>query len=80
MQMRGSTLVFARTRAEREQSGDPRLSIAERYDSRAVYLEAVRAAAQKLIDARHVLAEDMAAIIERAGLRWDYLLTHKGAL
>ncbi len=75
MQMRGSTLVFARTRAEREKSGDPRLSIAERYASRAVYLDAVRAAAQKLIAARHVLAEDMDAILARAELRWDFLHT-----
>lgn len=74
MQMRGSTLTFARTRAEREKSGDPRLSIAERYSSRAAYLEAVRAAAQKLVAERHVLAHDIDAMVERAGLRWDVLL------
>ena len=73
MQMRGSTLAFARTRAEREAKNDPRPSIAERYASRAAYLDAVRAAAQKLIAERHVLAGDMDAIIERAGLRWDFL-------
>jgi hypothetical protein len=73
MQMMGSTLAFARTRAEREKSGDPRLSIAERYPSRAAYLEHVREAAQKLAAARHVLAEDIEAIIERAGRRWDFL-------
>ena len=73
MQMRGSTLVFARTRADREKSGDPRLSIAERYASRAAYLEAVRAAAQKLVAARHVPTEDVETIVERAALRWDYL-------
>ncbi len=79
MQMRGSTLVFPHTRAAREKNGDPRLSIAERYVSREAYLEAVRAAAQKLIAARHVLAEDIDAIIGRAGLRWDYLRANKGA-
>jgi hypothetical protein len=73
MQMMGSTFPFARTRAEREKSGDPRLSIAERYASRAAYLEAVRAAAQKLVAARQVLAEDIDAIVERAGRRWDYI-------
>ena len=73
MQMRGSTLTFARTRADREKNGDPRPSIAERYASRAAYLDAVRVAAQKLIDARHVLAEDMDAILARAQLRWDFL-------
>jgi hypothetical protein len=74
MQMMGSTLVFARTRAEREKSGDPRLSIAERYASRAAYLEAVRDAAQQLVTARHLLAEDIEPVVERAGRRWDYLL------
>ena len=73
MQMRGSTLVFARTRADREKSGDPRLSIAERYASREAYLDAVRVAAQKLIAARHVPAEDIDAMVERAKLRWDFL-------
>ena len=73
MQMRGSTLAFARTKAEREKTGDPRLSIAERYASRAAYLDAARAAAQKLVAAHHVLAEDIDAIVERAGLRWDFL-------
>lgn len=73
MQMRGSTLVFPRTRAEREKTGDPRLSIAERYASRAAYLDAVRAAAQKLIAARWALAEDMDSILARAESRWDYL-------
>lgn len=73
MQMRGSTLVFPRSRAEREKSGDPRLSIAERYASRADYLAAVRLAAQALIAARFVLAEDIDSILERAGLRWDFL-------
>ncbi len=73
MQMMGSTLPFARTRAEREQSGDPRLSIAERYASRAAYLDAVRAAAQKLVADRYLLAEDIEPIVERAGKRWDWI-------
>ena len=73
MQMRGSTLVFARTRADREKNGDPRPAIAERYASRAEYLDAVRAAAQRLIAARFMLAEDMDAVLARAQLRWEYL-------
>jgi len=72
MSMMGSTLPFALTRAERERSNDPRLSIAERYPSRAAYLERVREAARELIAARHVLAEDLEAIVERAGQRWDW--------
>jgi hypothetical protein len=71
MQMMGSTLPFARTREERERSGDPRRSIAERYASREVYLAAVRAAAEALVAVRHALAEDVEAMVERAGRQWD---------
>ncbi len=73
MSMMGSTLAFPLTRAEREHSGDPRASIAERYPSRAAYLERVREATQKLVAARHVLAEDVEAIVARAGRLWDLL-------
>ncbi len=73
MQMMGSTFAFARTKAEREKSGDPRPSIAERYASRAAYLDKVRDATQKMVAARHVLAEDVDGIVERAGKRWDWI-------
>ena len=72
MQMMGSTLVFARDRQERERRGDPRPSIAERYASREAYLDAVRKAAGGLVAARHALAEDVEAMVERAGRRWDW--------
>ena len=71
MSMMGSTLAFPLTRADRERTGDPRPSIAERYPSRAAYLERVRAATLRLVAARHVLAEDVEAIVERAGRLWD---------
>ena len=79
MAMMGTTLAFARTRASREAGGDPRLSIAERYPSRAAYLERTREAAQKLVAARHLLAEDIEAIVERAGQRWDLLVEEVAA-
>jgi hypothetical protein len=71
MSMMGSSLPFARTRDEREQGGDPRPSLGERYPSRQAYLDAVRAAAQALVADRHVLEEDVAAIVDRAGSQWD---------
>ena len=71
--MMGSTLPFPLTRAARERTGDPRLSIAERYPSRAAYLERVRETTRKLIAARHVLVEDLEAIIDRAGRLWDWV-------
>jgi len=73
MSMMGSTLPFPRTRAEREASGDPRRSIEERYPSRAAYLERVREATQQLVAARHVLAQDVEAIVERASRLWDWM-------
>ncbi len=73
MSMMGSTLPFPRTRAEREASGDPRRSLEERYPSRAAYLQQVREAAVALAAARHMLAEDVDAVVERAGRLWDFV-------
>lgn len=75
MSMMGSTFPFTSTRAERDRSGDPRPSVAERYPSRAAYLERVREATKQLVAARHVLAEDLEAIVERSGHLWDLLFT-----
>ena len=73
MSMMGSTLPLPLTRADRERSGDPRVSGAERYPSRGAYLERVREATRKMIAERHVLGEDLEAIVERAGERWDWI-------
>ena len=73
MQMMGSTLPFPRTPAEGAERGDARASIQARYGSRAGYLAAARAAAEALVAARHALAEDVEAMVERAGQRWDLI-------
>ncbi len=73
MSMMGSTLPFARTRAERERNGDPRPSVEERYTSRGAYLTAVRAAARRLVAERWMLDEDVEPSVERAGRLWDLL-------
>ena len=67
----GSTLVFPRTRAEREASGDPRRAIDERYASKEDYLARVRAAAQTLVRDRYLLAEDVEPVVAVAGQKWD---------
>jgi hypothetical protein len=77
MSMMGSTLIFPRTRAERERRGDPRPSIEERYPSKAAYLEKVRQETQKLVAARHVLAEDVDSIVERASRVWEWIHAQK---
>jgi hypothetical protein len=74
MSMNGSTLPFPLTRQDRERTGDPRRSVAERYASRSAYLEEVRRTTRELIAKRHVLAEDLEGIVERAGRRWDWIL------
>ena len=67
----GSTLVFPRTRAEREASGDPRKAIDERYASKEDYLARVRAAAETLVRERYLLAEDIEPVVAVAGQKWD---------
>jgi Alpha/beta hydrolase domain len=74
MSMLGSTVPFAATRAAREASGDPRPSIEERYGSRAAYLARAREAAVRLVGARHMLAEDVDAVVARAGQLWDFIV------
>jgi hypothetical protein len=71
MAMMGSTLPFSRTADDRARTGDPRPSIAERYASREDYLARVRAAADTLVAARHMLAEDVDAVVVRAGRLYD---------
>jgi hypothetical protein len=68
----GAYFPFARTRAEREADGDPRLSIAERYADRADYLRRIRAAAESLVQQRYYLAEDVDDAVERAARHWDW--------
>src|SRR5438128_8636320 len=58
----GATLPFARTRREREGSGDPRPSSEERYRSREEYLDRGRRAGAALVAQHYMLEED----IERA--------------
>ena len=67
----GSFIPFARKAAERQKSGDPRLSVAERYASRDAYLGKFAMAAKKLIDERFLLPEDMPAVLERGNREWE---------
>jgi hypothetical protein len=71
--MQGSFIPFAKTKAERQKTGDPRPSIEERYSSREYYLGLVAQAALELIDAGYLLGEDLPAMLKQAGEHWDYL-------
>ena len=67
----GSTLPFARTRAERVAAGDPRPAIAERYVSREDYLARVQKAAEALVTAGYLLEEDVDTSLGFAARMWD---------
>jgi hypothetical protein len=67
----GSTLPLARTREEREQRGDPRQSLDERYGTKDGFLAKVRAAALDMVSEGHLLEEDVALVERQASERWD---------
>jgi hypothetical protein len=62
----GSSLPFAKTKAEREAAGDPRLSLEERYGSREAYVAKVKAAADALVAERLLLPADAARYVAAA--------------
>ncbi|MCS5657282.1 MAG: alpha/beta hydrolase domain-containing protein [Dehalococcoidia bacterium] len=62
----GQHIPFAVTRAERAASGDPRLSLEERYESHDGYVQAVTKAARKLEKQRFLLPADVQQYIKDA--------------
>ena len=69
--MLGLTVPLPATESERQRTGDPRRSIASRSRDRDDYLARVRAEAEKLVAARHLLAEDVDVVVELCGERYD---------
>ena len=65
----GIFIPFARTKAEREKTGDPRPSLEERYPTRQEYLSRFKAAAQKLHKDGFLLEEDVKRTVERASAK-----------
>ena len=65
--LRGSSIPFAATRREREATGDPRLSIEERYSGEGEFLGLVEEAARRLEAEGHLLGEDVERLVEQAG-------------
>jgi Alpha/beta hydrolase domain len=62
----GGMIPFARTKAERLASGDPRLSLEERYATHEGYVEAVKRAATHAVAEGFLLQHDAAALIAQA--------------
>jgi len=65
-----SYLPFPKTAAERQNSGDPRKAIAERYANREDYVTRYTQALDDLIKQRWILAEDRDALLHRAEQEW----------
>lgn len=59
----GGVFPFAATRAAREANHDPRLSLVERYGSRAYYVATLRVVADRLVRERLLLPQDADAYV-----------------
>ena len=68
----GSYIPFASTKAERQARNDPRLSLEERYRDQADYLAKLRAAADELVKGRYLLPEDVENVMQRGREQWDF--------
>ncbi len=69
----GSYIPFARTKAEREARKDPRPSIQERYRNEDDYLGRLRAAAEELVKGRYLLPDDVENVIKRGQQQWEFV-------
>ena len=69
----GSLLLLARTRAERERSGDPRPSLEERFGGWDGYVSALRAACDNLVREGYLLSEDAQRLLAAAAGGGDLL-------
>ena len=74
----GGMVPFAKTKAEREANGDPRLSLEERYKNHEGYVDAVKAAAAKAVSAGFLLQADADKLIAAAAAS-DVLVTPNSA-
>ena len=72
--MAGAYIEFPKTKADRERTKDPRLSIAERYGTRAEYVKRVHDAAAKLAEQRFILSEDVEPIANELAKQWDAIM------
>ena len=62
----GGMIPFAETRVERLATGDPRLSLEERYKSHDGYVEAVKTAVSQALDQGFLLQADADALVAQA--------------
>ncbi len=63
--LNGSYIPFATTREKRDATGDPRLSIQERYGTLGAYRERLETTCRSYVESGYLLEEDVAPLIER---------------
>lgn len=66
-----SFLPFPKTAVDRQSTGDPRRSIAERYAGKQDYLDRFTKALDELVQQRWILPEDRDAVLDRGEKEWD---------
>ncbi len=66
LKLDGSYIPFPDTPDERQATSDPRRSVLERYGSQEGYVDAIRKAAEALVEDRLILAEDVDRIVAMA--------------
>ena len=71
--MVGSWIPFPKTKAARMKSGDPRLSVEERYKSKEEFLEKISAAAENLVKQGYLLQTDIPRIVSRSEAQWNWV-------
>jgi len=64
--LNGQSSPFAKTKKERKKSGDPHLSIEERYKDQNDYVQQVSRAARSLVEERFLLQDDAKRILAEA--------------
>ena len=72
----GTWCPLARTKSEREATGDPRPSLEELYASKEDYLERARQAARNLVARRFLLEEDIPRVLARAEEQWTWIFAN----
>ena len=69
--MMGFTNFFPATSEQRERTSDPRQSIAERYPTKAAFLDRVREKALRLAAERYIADEDVEVLVGDSSARYD---------
>ena len=67
----GSSIALPKTKADREASKDPRLSLEERYASHDAYIAATEKVVDALIKNGYLLTEDKPQVMKRAEDEWS---------